>query len=267
MYIYTINIEICILTLKIKIMKKNYFLIIAMLITTLSFGQFTINEIYFNGTATTDFVELKGPADADFSGWTIDYYKHNGQFINTIDLSIAFNPSNMPVAPAYNGQTLLDVYGELNSPGGYVILRDDSDQVVDFFAYGNPVTTRTIDGVTSVFTSDATIGNSVQLTDAGWVSDLPTPGAINTGQTLSVAKNQIAGFAMYPNPVSNGEFMISSNNGANKHVEIYSMIGKLVYSKNVKSRETIQVSNLNTGVYVIKVEEEGKLATHKLIIK
>jgi len=265
MYIFTINIEICILTLKIKIMKKNYFLIIAMLVTTLSFGQFTINEIYYSDS--NDFVELKGPAGADFSGWTISYYKHNGQLINTIDLSSAFDPSTMPVAPAYNGQTMLDVYGDVNSPGGYVILKDDSAQIIDFFAYGNGTSERTIGVETSVYTGDATAGNSIQLTDAGWVSGLPTPGDINTGQTLSVAKNQIAGFAMYPNPVSNGEFMVSSSNGADKHVEIYSMIGKLVYSKNVKSRETIQVSNLNTGVYVIKVEEEGKLATHKLIIK
>jgi len=265
MYIYTINIEICILTLKIKFMKKNYFLIIAMLITTLSFGQFTINEIYFNGTATTDFVELKGPAGADFSGWTIVYYKHNGQVINTIELSVAFNPAKMP-GDINTGQTMLDVYGEVNAPGGYVILRDDSNQVIDFFAYGNPAVPRTIDGETSVYTADAAAGNSVQLTDAGWVSASPTPGAINAGQTLSVAKNQIAGFAMYPNPASNGKLSISSNSSVEKLVEIYNMIGQKVYNKIVKANETIDISGLNTGFYVVKAEEEGKIATRKLIV-
>jgi hypothetical protein len=87
-----------------------------------------------------------------------------------------------------------------------------------------------------------------------------------TATTATVTKNQIAGFTMYPNPVSNGKFVITSNTGANKQVEIYSMIGKQVYSKTVKANETIDVSNLNRGIYLLRVKEEDKIATRKLIV-
>ncbi len=87
------------------------------------------------------------------------------------------------------------------------------------------------------------------------------------GTTLSIVKNQIEGFALYPNPISNGKLFMSSNSNVNKQLEIYSMMGKRVYSQNVNGHETIDISKLNSGIYMIRVEEEDKIATRKLIIK
>jgi len=86
-------------------------------------------------------------------------------------------------------------------------------------------------------------------------------------QTAGVLENQIEGFAMYPNPVTNGKFTISSNSSVEKNIEIFSVIGKQVYSKNIKVNETIDISNLTTGLYLVRIEEEGKIATRKLIVK
>ena len=58
--------------------------------------------------------------------------------------------------------------------------------------------------------------------------------------------------------VINGKFSISSNINVNKQVEIHSLLGKLVYNKEVKGNETILISNLNKGIYILRVEEEGK---------
>ena len=85
--------------------------------------------------------------------------------------------------------------------------------------------------------------------------------------TAGVVENQIDGFSMYPNPVSNGKFSITSNSRANKQVDIYSLLGKQVYSKTVKANQPIEVSNLNRGIYILRVEEEGKIATRKLVIE
>ena len=106
-----------------------------------------------------------------------------------------------------------------------------------------------------------------QMTDAGWVIASPSsPGVQNADQTLRVARNEIAGFAMYPNPVTNGTFSITSNNSIEKNIEIFSVSGQQVYKSSVKSRENIDISNLTTGSYFIRVEEEGKTATRKLIV-
>lgn len=88
-------------------------------------------------------------------------------------------------------------------------------------------------------------------------------------RTLSVqgVRSEIINFSTYPNPVTNGEFFINSASNADKNVQIYDMLGKQVYAKNVIANEKVDVANLNTGIYILKVVEEGKTATRKLVIK
>jgi len=45
------------------------------------------------------------------------------------------------------------------------------------------------------------------------------------------------------------------------------MLGKQVYAKQIQANERVQVANLTKGIYILKVEEEGKVATRKLIIE
>ena len=68
-------------------------------------------------------------------------------------------------------------------------------------------------------------------------------------------------------PVSNGEFSIRSRNGVRKSVQIFDMLGKQVYSKEVQANENVRISNLNSGIYILKVQEEGRLATRKLVVQ
>lgn len=95
--------------------------------------------------------------------------------------------------------------------------------------------------------------------------DYGTPGTENNF-TLSVVKNQIENFVMYPNPVSNGKLYMSSNNKLTRNVTIYALSGQQVYSKSLQAKEAINVSNLKKGIYIVKIEENGKIATRKLVI-
>ena len=85
--------------------------------------------------------------------------------------------------------------------------------------------------------------------------------------TLSVVDNTIDGFNVYPNPVNNGEINISTASNGNKSVQIFDVLGKQVYSKNILADEQIKTSNLGAGLYILKVEENGKTANTKIIIK
>jgi hypothetical protein len=78
--------------------------------------------------------------------------------------------------------------------------------------------------------------------------------------------NAIAGLNMYPNPVSNGNLYISTDNNSAKSVEIYDILGKQVLNTKV-SNNTVNVSNLKGGAYIVKINEDGKTATRKLIIE
>jgi hypothetical protein len=84
---------------------------------------------------------------------------------------------------------------------------------------------------------------------------------------LSTKQNAISGLNVYPNPVVNGNlFITSSNTAATKSVAIFDVLGKQVIKTNV-SNQVVNVSKLISGVYILKITEEGKTATRKLVIK
>jgi hypothetical protein len=262
-------------------MKQLYFLFIAILTTSLSFGQtIFINEIHYDNTGgdTNEGFEIAGPAGTDLSGYTVELYNGNGgTSYNTISLSgiIPNQQNNL-------GTLWFTATGLQNgAPDGLALIDTDGTTVIQFLSYegsfiaaDGPANGMTSTDIGVSESSSTPIGNSLQLIGTGtqysdftWSGPIAaTEGLQNTGQTLPVTKNQIVGFAMYPNPVNNGKFVITSNNGVNKQVEIYSMIGKQVYSKTVKANETIDVANLNRGIYLLRVKENDKIVTRKLIV-
>jgi hypothetical protein len=85
--------------------------------------------------------------------------------------------------------------------------------------------------------------------------------------TLDVVKNEISNFALYPNPVKGGKVFISSNNNdAERTVAIFDVLGKQVVAQK-GTQSSVEVSHLTKGVYIIKVTEEGKTATRKLVVE
>ena len=76
----------------------------------------------------------------------------------------------------------------------------------------------------------------------------------------------IEGLNLYPNPVSNGKVYISTKNDSEKEIIIFDLLGKKVLQTLISSRE-LNVSNLNSGVYIIKITEDNASATRKLIVR
>jgi hypothetical protein len=90
--------------------------------------------------------------------------------------------------------------------------------------------------------------------------------ADSIGGLLAVAQNSIKGLKVYPNPVSNGTLFIETTTNATKNIVIYDVLGKQVVNTTTAD-SSINVSSLRGGVYVVKITEEGKTATRKLVIK
>jgi len=84
--------------------------------------------------------------------------------------------------------------------------------------------------------------------------------------TLRLKQSAIAGLNMYPNPVSNGTLYITSNSSEAKSVAVYDVLGKQVLDSKT-SNDAVNVSNLTGGVYFVKITEDGKTDTKKLIIQ
>ena len=86
-----------------------------------------------------------------------------------------------------------------------------------------------------------------------------------TSSSLAVAQNNILGLKVYPNPVSNGTLFIETLTNAEKAITVYDLLGKQVLNTTT-SDNAINISNLRGGVYVVKITEEGKTASRKLVI-
>lgn len=83
--------------------------------------------------------------------------------------------------------------------------------------------------------------------------------------TLSIENQDLIAFNLYPNPAVNEVFM--STNVQYSIVEIYNITGKLVLTNVlVFGNNTINISELSTGVYLARFYTDRKTETKKLII-
>ncbi|MBF4986599.1 T9SS type A sorting domain-containing protein, partial [Nonlabens mediterrranea] len=71
---------------------------------------------------------------------------------------------------------------------------------------------------------------------------------------------------LFPNPVSGNEITISVENGNPIDVIIYSALGQQVISQKAVTN-SINVSSLNAGLYIVKVSQNGNSQTRKLVVQ
>ena len=83
-------------------------------------------------------------------------------------------------------------------------------------------------------------------------------------ESASTKDHTIDGLSMYPNPATH-QISIVSNAIGTKQVMIFDIVGKKVMETT--TTETVNVSGLRSGMYLVKVTQDGKSATIKLVIK
>ena len=89
---------------------------------------------------------------------------------------------------------------------------------------------------------------------------------VTSGVPLGVKQNSISGLNVYPNPVTDGILKITSDSSNAKTVAVYDILGKQVINTKT-SNNAVNVANLKSGAYIVKVTEDGKTDTRKLIIQ
>lgn len=87
-----------------------------------------------------------------------------------------------------------------------------------------------------------------------------------TSGTLGVNDHDISTLKVFPNPVSNGTLFVETAANGTKNIAIYDVMGKQVLNTTT-SANNINVSALTSGLYMVKVTEEGQTAVKKLIVK
>jgi len=71
--------------------------------------------------------------------------------------------------------------------------------------------------------------------------------------------------SLYPNPVKNSFTIQNNSNYILENLSIYDMLSKLVLQTN-NTNNTIDVSTLKNGIYLVKITSDSKTAVQKIII-
>lgn len=117
----------------------------------------------------------------------------------------------------------------------------------------------------SVTRSPDLTGSFVLHTDVN-SSLLFSPGLKLDGAVLSTVKNNIQQIGVYPNPLlsANRYLNISSNSSSPMNVTIFDIIGKQIIKETVSNNQ-LNVSKLETGIYLVKISQDGKEFNQKII--
>ncbi|WP_026449749.1 T9SS type A sorting domain-containing protein [Aequorivita capsosiphonis] len=118
-------------------------------------------------------------------------------------------------------------------------------------------------GVNRFYAVDTTTGS---FTDTGSINNgCAELGLVAiSGDALGVSENSLEGFSYYPNPATNVLNLKSMRNIEN--VSIYNLLGQQVINSRINATDSqLDVSSLNTGAYIMKVEVNGEMGTYKLI--
>lgn len=284
-------------------MKKLYSLLLVAFAFSAN-AQIVINEVYGGGgnsgsTYKNDFVELinNSSESVTLSGGSLQYASTAGtfnQYHPLPDITLAPGQKYLIQEAAGTGGTT-DLpspdyiapiptnfgTGTNTTPGfamaasnGKVALVNNLTQIttatdsniLDFVGYG---TANLFEGsaaapaISATLSASRTNGVDTNNNAADFTTGSPSPEG--TGG-LSTTKNAIAGLDIYPNPVTNGVLNINTTANDAKNVVVYDVLGKQVVNTTI-SGSTVNVANLKNGVYIVKITENGKTATRKLVIR
>ena len=71
---------------------------------------------------------------------------------------------------------------------------------------------------------------------------------------------------VYPNPATNN-FTVDLGNDEKANIQLFNIVGQMVYSETITGSTQVNVANLHSGVYMLKVNQNGKTYTTKVIVK
>jgi len=135
--------------------------------------------------------------------------------------------------------------------------------IVGTIPYSATTTTTTITGINIAddviisITDNSTTSNRVAIDDLSWTC---------YSGSLGFKKIVQEDFTIYPNP-SKGNFNINFDNSNRDYsIEIFSLLGQMVFKKENTRSSSVSVTNLQKGTYLVKITKDSKSITKKIEI-
>jgi len=212
-------------------------------------------------------VEYNFPADEVTAGTYIYLATESSQFTTFFGIAPTYTNGVVSIngddsIELYENGQIIDTFGDVNTDGS-----GEAWDYLDGWAYRNSNTGP--EGTTFTPTNWSYSGaNAFDGESDNASATTPFPIGTYSNTTASVGDNSIAGFSTYPNPVRGNILTVTTSSTDTKTVNIFNVLGKKVFSQTFSSMtKTMNVSEIASGVYIMKVTEGNNIATKKLIIE
>lgn len=216
-------------------------------------------------TSEDEFIELYnvGTQPLDISGYTMeDGYttRHTFPAQTTIGIGEFFVLFGGGSVDNFNGNSQVSSTGGLglNNGGDDVIIKNTAGVVVVTLTYSG-ATDQSIcrdPDFTGEFVGHLSHSTNARVFSPGLTNDTP----------LSINNYQNNLFVMYPNPSNTGFVNIKSNQMGAVQAQVFDMLGKQMINTTVVN-ERLEVSSLNAGIYIVKLTQNDRTTTKKLILQ
>ena len=222
-----------------------------------------------SGSGSTNYAVYYPAGTISFAGQGVDVVSI--QITNTTFAAISMRDGD-----AYGKQfgSLTDANGDVDSTNGEDFFKvwiyahaEDGSKIdsVEYYLADYRFTDNTQDFISNTWeTIDLTfIGETVyslsfdiQSSDVGaWGMNTPAYFAIDNltiNKSTGLSENTISGITVYPNPMAD-QLHVKGESGI---IEIYDVAGKKVLTSNYSGDTTIEVSDLSSGSYTLKITNE-----------
>ena len=216
-------------------------------------------------TSQDEFVELYniGNQPLDISGYTMeDGYttRHTFPAQTTIGSGEFFVLFGGGSVDNFNGNSQVSSSGSLglNNGGDDVIIKNTAGVVVVTVTYSG-ATDQSIcrdPDFTGEFVGHLSHSTNARVFSPGLTNDTP----------LSINNYQNNLFLVYPNPSNTGFVTIKSNQMGAVQAQVFDMLGKQMINTTLVN-ERLEVSSLNAGIYIVKLTQNDRTTTKKLILQ
>lgn len=198
------------------------------------------------------------------------------QWLVTQQITINASNSNMSFKARWSGSAVPS-FAKLSvkistasqtTPGDFTMIKD--------FTEGNTASTNVISTILSNFSLDlsAYIGQNVYIAFVYGGNQFDGNGIyvddVKTG-TLSLENFNNNWFNIYPNPTKNNlNINLTSNVSGNTKIEIFDLLGKMVFNTTLNETQLIQpitLPNLEKGIYCLKVINNNEIGIQQMIIE
>jgi hypothetical protein len=276
-------------------MMKKITLLLALLMVGTSFGQIVINELDADQTSTDteEFIELlSATPNFNLDGYIVVLFNGNiadNLSYTTVDLSGFTTDAEGYLIIGSDAVTGVDIALGAdntiqNGADAIAIYQDDAAN----FPNGTPPTTTNLIDALVYGTSDpddadllAALGETVQYdedavdadieslqlaNDGTYCTALPTLRDENACTVLNTNEVAQSRFSIYPNPATNGFVNITSKFAGAKKVTVYDVLGKELINTTLTG-DRLNISALNSGVYILNITQQNASVTKKLVVK